>query len=117
MSVSDTLRWPADDRVDEFKTPELYAIGRTLGGGHAVQRLADQYVKVLKDRRRQLVGDALKADWTKWVTGCSAKWGRSEEHTSELQLLMRISYAVFCLKKKNNISSSYIGRMNNEYEE
>src|SRR3546814_6815092 len=30
----------------------------------------------------------------------SAK-GRSEEHTSELQSLMRISYAVFCLKKKN----------------
>src|SRR3546814_988013 len=30
------------------------------------------------------------------------KWkARSEEHTSELQSLMRISYAVFCLKKKN----------------
>src|SRR3546814_7437757 len=29
-------------------------------------------------------------------------WARSEEHTSELQSLMRISYAVFCLKKKNN---------------
>src|SRR3546814_5959118 len=28
--------------------------------------------------------------------------GRSEEHTSELQSLMRISYAVFCLTKKNN---------------
>src|SRR3546814_1354579 len=28
---------------------------------------------------------------------------RSEEHTSELQSLMRISYAVFCLKKKKNI--------------
>src|SRR3546814_10367460 len=28
--------------------------------------------------------------------------GTSEEHTSELQSLMRISYAVFCLKKKNN---------------
>src|SRR3546814_7513881 len=27
---------------------------------------------------------------------------RSEEHTSELQSLMRISYAVFCMKKKNN---------------
>src|SRR3546814_8052421 len=27
-------------------------------------------------------------------------WTRSEEHTSELQSLMRISYAVFCLKKK-----------------
>src|SRR3546814_8348483 len=35
------------------------------------------------------------------VTLTSSKWGeRSEEHTSELQSLMRISYAVFCLKKK-----------------
>src|SRR3546814_5969172 len=30
---------------------------------------------------------------------------RSEEHTSELQSLMRISYAVFCLKKKNHITT------------
>src|SRR3546814_9774258 len=29
-------------------------------------------------------------------------WHRSEEHTSELQSLMRISYAVFCLKKKKH---------------
>src|SRR3546814_6918088 len=32
----------------------------------------------------------------------AARSRRSEEHTSELQSLMRISYAVFCLKKKNN---------------
>src|SRR3546814_7093289 len=32
-----------------------------------------------------------------------ARFSRSEEHTSELQSLMRISYAVFCLKKKNKI--------------
>src|SRR3546814_2051514 len=31
---------------------------------------------------------------------------RSEEHTSELQSLMRISYAVFCLKKKKNINNN-----------
>src|SRR3546814_5029637 len=31
---------------------------------------------------------------------------RSEEHTSELQSLMRSSYAVFCLKKKNNIMNT-----------
>src|SRR3546814_3056275 len=31
---------------------------------------------------------------------------RSEEHTSELQSLMRISYAVFCLKKKKHINHS-----------
>src|SRR3546814_2401141 len=39
------------------------------------------------------------------VTGAlfaSAPYHRSEEHTSELQSLMRISYAVFCLKKKKN---------------
>src|SRR3546814_20374685 len=33
--------------------------------------------------------------------------GRSEEHTSELQSLMRISYAVFCLKKKITIHTLY----------
>src|SRR3546814_4931682 len=33
---------------------------------------------------------------------------RSEEHTSELQSLMRISYAVFCLKKKNTQESKSI---------
>src|SRR3546814_8514837 len=33
---------------------------------------------------------------------------RSEEHTSELQSLMRISYAVFCLKKKNKTSNNHI---------
>src|SRR3546814_4897514 len=32
---------------------------------------------------------------------------RSEEHTSELQSLMRISYAVFCLKKKKNHKHKY----------
>src|SRR3546814_9337373 len=36
-----------------------------------------------------------------WIAGCS----RSEEHTSELQSLMRISYAVFCLKKTNKITN------------
>src|SRR3546814_10052245 len=36
-----------------------------------------------------------------------ARPGRSEEHTSELQSLMRISYAVFCLKKKNNKKTNY----------
>src|SRR3546814_9911195 len=40
--------------------------------------------------------DQVKAEL--WVTSQSG--GRSEEHTSELQSLMRISYAVFCLKKK-----------------
>src|SRR3546814_10328641 len=60
----------------------------------AVQRREHQrhqrLVRVL-DRRRQL------ARGTRGVLE-----HRSEEHTSELQSLMRISYAVFCLKKKNS---------------
>src|SRR3546814_8330047 len=37
-----------------------------------------------------------------WERSMAALFDRSEEHTSELQSLMRISYAVFCLKKKKN---------------
>src|SRR3546814_4070237 len=39
--------------------------------------------------------------WPLLQDGRSDSWERSEEHTSELQSLMRISYAVFCLKQKN----------------
>src|SRR3546814_2386092 len=47
--------------------------------------------------RRGPVSAVLDLKWTR-----SERRYRSEEHTSELQSLMRISYAVFCLKKKNN---------------
>src|SRR3546814_1577533 len=42
-----------------------------------------------------------KVSWQNEIRLRFALKGRSEEHTSELQSLMRISYAVFCLKKKN----------------
>src|SRR3546814_13136698 len=45
---------------------------------------------------RRIVGECLAG--TRYLLRSA---GRSEEHTSELQSLMRISYAVFCLKKKN----------------
>src|SRR3546814_1661464 len=51
-------------------------------------------------------------------SGVASRWRergeRSEEHTSELQSLMRISYAVFCLKKKN--IKCYIKRLNEKEE-
>src|SRR3546814_3646374 len=40
--------------------------------------------------------------------------GRSEEHTSELQSLMRISYAVFCLKKKKKKTPNYSPEQNKQ---
>src|SRR3546814_6270647 len=45
------------------------------------------------------ISDTSRAS-TQWPPGLPDTKVRSEEHTSELQSLMRISYAVFCLKKK-----------------
>src|SRR3546814_9896276 len=47
--------------------------------------------------------------------GAAALAGRSEEHTSELQSLMRISYAVFCLKKKNTETQTTRHILHNTY--
>src|SRR3546814_10042895 len=46
------------------------------------------------------------------VHGPPPSRGRSEEHTSELQSLMRISYAVFCLKKKKNKTTTQSNHTN-----
>src|SRR3546814_4908999 len=53
------------------------------------------FAPIVRENSKFLV--SLEAGYTE-----AEEEGRSEEHTSELQSLMRISYAVFCLKKKNN---------------
>src|SRR3546814_2537441 len=63
-----------------------------LHNGHSETRDAD-----VEDRHRGRIDDTQPHALTR-----AEKRGRSEEHTSELQSLMRISYAVFCLKKKKN---------------
>src|SRR3546814_4208485 len=77
--------------------------GKRLAGRRAVTRRAGCPVPPGSGpARRQAAGLApvvlRRACWKKTTI---AGTGRSEEHTSELQSLMRISYAVFCLKKKN----------------
>src|SRR3546814_3098841 len=65
------------------------------------------YQRGLGERRADALDDLCRAsldpDDTRWGATADdddlSEW-RSEEHTSELQSLMRISYAVFCLKKK-----------------
>src|SRR3546814_7410166 len=66
-----------------------------LGLGQLEQRLVEpaQLLRVRLVEGDQ-VGECL------WPVLCGQAPERSEEHTSELQSLMRISYAVFCLKKK-----------------
>src|SRR3546814_1653355 len=65
---------------------ELEAIRQVFGGRNPVPAISST---------KSLTGHSLGA------TGVQEAI-RSEEHTSELQSLMRISYAVFCLKKKKN---------------
>src|SRR3546814_4738966 len=61
------------------------------------------------------VADVIAGTKTLDVTQAVQNWiaARSEEHTSELQSLMRISYAVFCLKQKKTINSSKTTRSTN----
>src|SRR3546814_3396571 len=80
-------RPPRSTRTDTlFPYTTLFrsgGLGRVRGGRAAAPRSAS----------RAVVGRA-------WGTSVGSRVRRSEEHTSELQSLMRSSYAVFCLKKK-----------------
>src|SRR3546814_5020762 len=60
----------------------------------------------LVDEAVAQVGTEAAAAGCRWRAVASMR--RSEEHTSELQSLMRISYAVFCLKKKNTTNTIII---------
>src|SRR3546814_9618442 len=56
--------------------------------------------------RQQVRGSAIS--WQRvWKNFPPQSASRSEEHTSELQSLMRISYAVFCLKKKHSYTNTH----------
>src|SRR3546814_5501234 len=57
------------------------------------------------DRIRRCTHTANRASGTTASASAPTLTSRSEEHTSELQSLMRISYAVFCLKKKTKIKN------------
>src|SRR3546814_7824304 len=86
-------RLPADHGlVDRARTLGYFAIDR-----HLVARTNAEQVtaRQLVERHFALVSAAEDLE-----CGRRREFERSEEHTSELQSLMRISYAVFCLKKK-----------------
>src|SRR3546814_6782333 len=79
------------------------AVGVKLVGGEeiaAARVIANVGPKLLYER--MIDAADLPQDFQRRIRGFKAGSGtfRSEEHTSELQSLMRLSYAVFCLKKK-----------------
>src|SRR3546814_1106716 len=75
----------------------------TLHGDTIAALLGGTSVKDLDGGvRPRRAANANGTSWqeVRWDLSILDTWSRSEEHTSELQSLMRISYAVFCLKKK-----------------
>src|SRR3546814_7555098 len=78
--------------IDEF--PVLF-VAAACAEGRTTLRGAEE-LRVKESDRIQVMADGLQTLGVK----AEPTPDRSEEHTSELQSLMRISYAVFCLKKK-----------------
>src|SRR3546814_9728199 len=89
--------------VDVGQTPAVELVDRPLLGAAHARRVGEARTEpvghFLRDRHDLAVVHALV---------------RSEEHTSELQSLMRISYAVFCLKKKKKTTQN-IENQDNTY--
>src|SRR3546814_5709010 len=72
-------------------------------------KLGEQEVVITDDVTVERDGDEILVKPRNDSKRSRAMWGtvrRSEEHTSELQSLMRISYAVFCLKKKKTTNTT-----------
>src|SRR3546814_4283476 len=84
--------------------PVAWYEGTTMSSGRQML-LADHQGSIVSmaDAGGALAGINSYDEWGVPDVGNSGRFQRSEEHTSELQSLMRISYAVFCLQKKTTL--------------
>src|SRR3546814_8646442 len=98
-------RPPRSTRTDtRFPYTTLFRSRIPLACARLTTSLIEWYLVVLSPRMLIAGCGVFWASTANWLSSTSrvTAWSfqRSEEHTSELQSLMRISYAVFCLKKK-----------------
>src|SRR3546814_2133993 len=106
MTEQRTVLFPEGLAVERVDTAiaRMFGVSRT----RAAELIAEGYVRVdsagVGKSDRVHSGAMLEVEFPQRADPLEIKAeiveGRSEEHTSELQSLMRISYAVFCLKKK-----------------
>src|SRR3546814_19286563 len=116
LSLHDALPIALGPRLLDRGEHALAPVAVLLDAVQRGQLLGGQRVELADDRGDGLLGQVghrvslrLRAGFLRVEVGVIGHGGflrvevveRSEEHTSELQSLMRISYAVFCLKKKN----------------
>src|SRR3546814_4436090 len=92
------------------------ATERSSPGRNAPGGIARGVVGIARSRGRRIAKGEAKVRPRTRRRRPSGQAVRSEEHTSELQSLMRISYAVFCLKKKKKLktTSGHRQRMNRQ---
>src|SRR3546814_5227674 len=105
MRISD---WSSD-----VCSSDLHGVGHRIGDDEPVVALDRQpFDLAAVDRPVALVGvlviriEPAFLDHPQCLDQAPAVGDRSEEHTSELQSLMRISYAVFCLKQQTNSTNT-----------
>src|SRR3546814_19554461 len=84
---------------NDTATTEIYTYGHTLSL-HDALPIWSALVSTMRNSRRAVLPISSFSAAGSSSPGTCTTTRRSEEHTSELQSLMRISYAVFCLKKK-----------------
>src|SRR3546814_1980347 len=95
-----------------FRTRRLRFLARELDAVEAKRDERDPACGAMREAIFTALGLYLEREGDSWHAdldvaedaGMGAWLDRSEEHTSELQSLMRISYAVFCLEKKKKIN-------------
>src|SRR3546814_10363157 len=108
-------RPPRSTRTDTlFPYTTLFRSGTAQQGGGRPERVRPRgrdpparHAQAPRDLRDHAAG---RRRLDPVADGAGPPQRRSEEHTSELQSLMRISYAVFCLKKKTNTETSCLTR-------
>src|SRR3546814_3251175 len=95
------LRWPAD-QADPIGEPKPYKERAVNGENRPACAYRRRTCLQAAERDAAAMHRSVPSDPAPQE---SPMWKRSEEHTSELQSLMRISYAVFCMKK-NKITNT-----------
>src|SRR3546814_6929997 len=89
------MGWSTQEKIDAI-------VQRTRSGGGEIVGLLKTGSAFYAPATSAIVMAESYLKDKKRLLPCAAHLTRSEEHTSELQSLMRTSYAVFCLKKKMN---------------
>src|SRR3546814_2143136 len=103
MRISD---WSSDVCSSDLGPREvgLHGVLKVFAAGQTIYRppltcMVSPFTKLARSEHKNRMTPATSSAVPKRLSGVASS-RRSEEHTSELQSLMRISYAVFCLKKK-----------------